>query len=1712
MWQLADAAESIGFKDTNIYALKNIAEFTAEFFSKPALREAMKHIPYVERDADGNIVKTEKSTDKKPKSIFQKFLEIIKKALFRKKPKEAKAISLFDKASELLDRIMSESIAYEGEKADTTFAMEDSSLVTLDTKTISNKTEAFGVQVSNGSQDFWGKIRNGWQKDNPQGIVAYRKHGDSPKTFSAEAVNEGWIGNPFSTDTRGATTVQQFYEWIVTGNNFGNTRATEEFRQAIIGKILSTPEGAPILYYTELNRPSHATVIGYLVNNKELLRNNLITIVRNNQTQTQTNQEMQTKPQEKTKEIKDEKLEQVYTINDQYNRILNSKVLTSTDLAEVSDIIADMISSKIDEMETNRDQVKELLLKRTPADNTDVNNLSRFDLIKKVGIQHFIELVMKDFVKIKRMAEDENIPKITEVLKNWDYFISRIKSTISKMEGIHLSVDASGQKEVAKDKTPVDSYEEDGSNIQDQVEDGLLSWQIENNTIDPIESMTELVKARLRGLYVLKVTGKDSDGNPVYEHVPTKWGADAKVGYERAAKCLLRWLHNKASIKEMLEMLNTKAKRNPWVTQLIPMLSDTSGKYTTEQSQFFSTFYKPFMKFTNVGTKEGKLVSRQLNEHPFLTMAMKTIEASYKLNQSPIISEGLAKGAKALEKRYTNLKKLMGDFDANAEAIYMELRAISKGLGFEVNVAELQLDADEVNELLYQLDIITTVLIRNANNSAYDPFAYGKDKQGIRSNLMRFFGKITDIYEDEAVTSFYEGGKMRQSYLLPSFLSMFTNKFHLEGEAFNRFIASEFNSEFFRTSLLDSEAPAKDLEAAVRSGWNNVWLQEMVSDPKKRKNFSCKTSLTFNGSTYMRGMSGEEYTLAMITEFFGENSKESDPQFLANFRIPIESNKPSAEYITFYARGGAFYKDDLVTDFVKVFNQELCRIKTVKQREKQRQKALAWLRYRHKNGELTKQQYNSLVYSINEKAITHFDGERGKKFLYLDFLNDEVKHNTELGRLIKRATQGKSVDSSLLSQLVSDAIRESVQSRVDRMINDFKKKGVFEQCLKIERMGGSYATVQSNLELMLWNDAFASTQIMQLLITDPAFLKDTDDVQKRFAQVHASGNRANINATDFNGVQVSDGIHRSITFKDVKGFVSNVIENLTTVLDRKIEKYEKGSTDRIAWETLKERLVGEDGLYRKETNLTDAQAYSCPTSYRKKALMFGLWSKEDEATYLRIKDGDYTYSDVVSVFQPFKPFVYGNGIEDTGVSAEGTMSKMRVSVQNKNAECLLVLADAIIGDEDTGRPNLLKVLFKVMEDSHYDSEGNYKRDGIDTVNFESAVKSGAQGRIDTKAFEGGETLGITAKDGSKKEVTINHETAFRMQLESLIYSTNEVDGTPVTTYNRTTVKHLSYENYCMQQSVPEHFLDHSQLEGSQQRALIPSDLASVDDNDNPIMYKVGDKEMTAQELRERYDELHSQNIQKGIDEINELFNLSNSTPQQRKEALSKLLVDQFLDDGRYSGDMLYMVTLNRETGEFPVSLEDPSIKTQVEQAINSIIKSRVNKLKMAGGPLVQMSNFGMSKELRIKFRDKDGNLLMTREEYEKNPIKREISQSDKFNAKYKKDAKVSETLSYKEYIEKYQAGIDHYEVIAPAYTETIFKEFVDSNGNISVDALEALNPDLLKMIGYRIPTEAKYSIAPLKIVGFAPREMGDVIILPAEITLINGSDFDKHQC
>lgn len=58
------------------------------------------------------------------------------------------------------------------------------------------------------------------------------------------------------------------------------------------------------------------------------------------------------------------------------------------------------------------------------------------------------------------------------------------------------------------------------------------------------------------------------------------------------------------------------------------------------------------------------------------------------------------------------------------------------------------------------------------------------------------------------------------------------------------------------------------------------------------------------------------------------------------------------------------------------------------------------------------------------------------------------------------------------------------------------------------------------------------------------------------------------------------------------------------------------------------------------------------------------------------------------------------------------------------------------------------------------------------------------------------------------------------------------------------------------------------------------------------------------------------------------------------------------------------------------------------------------------------------------------------------------------------------------------------------------------------ESIEDIDPELLTMVGTRIPTQAHHSMIPFKIVEFLPEHYGDVIIAPAEITTLSGADYD----
>jgi exodeoxyribonuclease-5 len=1378
--------------------------------------------------------------------------------------------------------------------------------------------------------------------------------------------------------------------------------------------------------------------------------------------------------------------------------------LSASEIRHTAELVANEISDSITKLQKEEGLAEKLF----PILKTDLDfkSASRKQIVEAIGINRLIDSVKSifdteanwDFYK-----DDENGISFQAdlIFDNWDAIMYLAADVFAMNEGFGIAKDFSKGNFTTTDDSHID-YDNfnDYSNDQDIAaeegeKDDQEHWQIENRTIDVLNSMSALVRQGIHECYLL---------NADSSKVMSKWGIAERVNPREAVNSILRWTQGSLSLDAMIKKLSDKQSQNPWLSQLIQRLSDKSGNETDFQSQFYGVFSKHFQPYSIVLLEEGKYHSIAVNSHPALTDVMNTITSQFKIGEHPLfgingkVNTKLLGSANSVSNDFT-LHKALSELqnidksikqgntldDKMSKVASDNIMAVCRAFGYNITEDMLSgvVNAESINKVTSALNFIVKDLDSAASAQHkgemkdYNPFAFGT-KFGVNGSLRNFLTPITDKLEDTAINAFYDSGKMYQSYVTPSFMTKLFNKFRQEGQAFEDFILDEYgSSEWFKFGAGDGD---------ITKGWRNEWLRLLARDENARKVFDHKVELNFNKHNYMRNMSDAEYTLSLITEYFSESAKVED-RVPAWYRVPMQSNKPSSEFIKFYSYRGDGYKNAIVNGLHNMFLQEISRIQTVLRRNM----------------------------SKNDPGfIKNFD-TNGRKFNFLTVFNSYLEESAVSKRTILRNEDGsvssdnnrfasllqKKVNGEInltpdeeveLGKLAERVIRQSMENRVQSILDTWESNGILEAAKNIkdiypsefdnssnikneEREGVINDWVRKQVENFLWNDSFASKNILQLTLSDIAFYKDTEDLQKRLAQLHAPGVRGNINAIDYDGNRVSDGKYRTFILQDFDSFKSNIIANITEVFDRRIAA--APDNQKAAMIALKESLVGKDGKYTK-INVTDAQGYSSPSSYRKKAYIFGKWSRHAEDIYQKMLKGEYTYTDLETAFQPLKPFVYSKLTKDMGI-ANAPIHSMQVPFQAKNAEYLLIMADAILKGEKLSRPNLLRAVYRVMEDS----ERLMPTKGIDTVQFESSIKSGLQGKMNIYQFrdmEGGE------------------DAAYTFMMNQIFKEETDATGERVyKNYNTDTFVHeTSFEDYCLQQEVPEHFKEHSQAHGSQIRMITPSDLDlfTIDENgqqvDNFYEWTEPDgivKRMKADEFRKEYEQTIADNIEESIDNLSAELHLNSEDKRERNIALSKILQREVLSSPRYGIDLVQACSIDKETGEFRIPKGDPIQAKRIEQLINSVIKNRINKQKIAGGPIVQVSNFGTSKQLHIRFNDKQGNLIPLEEEYVP-------SEHD--------------GLSYKDYLKKNQGGIAYFEVFCPIWSNELFDKFSNADGSINVDAINAVDPELLKMVSYRIPTEDKYSCAPMKVVGFMPREAGDAIMLPYELTEIDDSDFD----
>lgn len=263
---------------------------------------------------------------------------------------------------------------------------------------------------------------------------------------------------------------------------------------------------------------------------------------------------------------------------------------------------------------------------------------------------------------------------------------------------------------------------------------------------------------------------------------------------------------------------------------------------------------------------------------------------------------------------------------------------------------------------------------------------------------------------------------------------------------------------------------------------------------------------------------------------------------------------------------------------------------------------------------------------------------------------------------------------------------------------------------------------------------------------------------------------------------------------------------------------------------------------------------------------------------------------------------------------------------------------------------------------------------------------------------------------------------------------------------------LKTEDWRLQQETPPHYVDERGNFGTQLRNLIIGDLNFEGD------YDVNGQTLKGKEVARLYQELVVEDLRTSFEDVRDMFenpdgtiNYTRLAAELRKEVIERELGQDYLD-------ALKPIQSAIEGTTTALPLYHPLISYKMEAVMNSFFKNRVTKQKIAGGAFINTTSFGVSEHLKIK-------------------------------------------------IDPVTSGIT-YEAMLPAWSKQFFPK--DKNGEVDIETLRS-NPksaELLRIIGYRIPTEDKYSMFNIEVVGFTPPAMGGTVILPIEVTTMAGLDFD----
>lgn len=302
---------------------------------------------------------------------------------------------------------------------------------------------------------------------------------------------------------------------------------------------------------------------------------------------------------------------------------------------------------------------------------------------------------------------------------------------------------------------------------------------------------------------------------------------------------------------------------------------------------------------------------------------------------------------------------------------------------------------------------------------------------------------------------------------------------------------------------------------------------------------------------------------------------------------------------------------------------------------------------------------------------------------------------------------------------------------------------------------------------------------------------------------------------------------------------------------------------------------------------------------------------------------------------------------------------------------------------------------------------------------------------------------------------------------------------------------LDRRGFRIQQDIPYDSMKNKILEGSQLRKLIHGDI----DETFVFDFKYNNKKYTkGSDLKALNDKIHTQLFDKKFNTLLSSLDVDNDLIIQDMTNLKTMMVEEGIDRDYSVNDILALNTLKLDDGRTTFSLPPffHPMSHKIESLFNSVIKNKVLKNKLPGKSYVQGSALGFevaTEDFLDLVGDNENGVILTKD--------------------YKGD------LDYR--VDK--NGVTYGEIFVPynfvkevknkdGKKEKIkldIKDYLDKDGFLDTNKID---PSLLEMIGYRIPTQGFSSMIKLKVVGILPEIHGDLVIVPPAMVVQMGSDFD----